>query len=53
MKRIVLTTAITLGFATGAALAGGETSSATLDLMNITTEQLDALTSILAGLPRQ
>jgi hypothetical protein len=50
MKRIALTIALTL--AAGAALAGGTNPATLIDFTNLSPEQLDALTSILAGLPR-
>ena len=53
MKRTVLTLAASLSLVAGAALAQGTTAGSAIDLSTLSAEQLDALTSILAGLPRQ
>jgi hypothetical protein len=52
MKKFALSLAIVLA-ASGAALADGSGSASSIDFGTLSVEQLDALASILAGLPRQ
>ena len=52
MKNLVVSLAV-LTLTVGAAAAAGSTSGASVDLSNLSAEQLEALTNILTGLPRQ
>ncbi|PTX57260.1 hypothetical protein C8N43_1927 [Litoreibacter ponti] len=52
MKRILLSLGVALSLLAGPALAS-EAASTSVDLGNLSPDQLDALISILSGLPRQ
>lgn len=52
MKRIVTSLALVIGLGSAAAFADGSALSS-LDVSTLSSEQLESLTNILAGLPRQ
>ncbi|MEP5762647.1 MAG: hypothetical protein ABJ327_25675 [Litoreibacter sp.] len=53
MKHFIVSLAVVASLSTGAAVAAGSGGGATLELSSLSAEQLDALTGVLTGLPRQ